>query len=179
MKLIGSISSLENEIKRKYRRDVERLENEAEKRIRKIRNATKAKLKEIDNEQRPIIKQAKELGKRAHLNEIRMKMKLEYQREKEKLVNQLITDVKKDMKKIAHSKEYLEYIKRHMVDEKDLEVYADSNYYQKLFKKKIHVVKGITGVKLVGKDITYDLTLESIMEEKLPKIKTVISRELV
>ncbi|GEM_PF-5762762 len=177
MKVVGSIASLEKEIRRKYESDLRKLEKEAKQRIEKIRSTTRDKLKAIRERNKPRINRIKETSKRAALNEVKMKWKLEYQREKEKMANTIINEIRKDLRKIAHSKSYLDYLKRKM-PKGNFEVYADSNYYQKLFKKKIKIDRSITGVRLIGKDVVYDFTLESILNAKMPRIKMVISKVL-
>lgn len=110
-------------------------------------------------------------------NQMNLEARKALQKKKEEMIFSVIEEIKTDVKKIIKSKDYLDYLKKTLPKE-TMDVYADSDSYSSVTKNKITKDSSLDGLKAVHENVIYDLTISSLINSNLEKMKETIAREL-
>lgn len=179
MKSFGNLEALEEAIKKKYDEEIDKIRDETNKQAKKIRKDTKEEISKILTRAREEAEiEAKREAARV-LSEEKLNAKKEFEATREKAIEKAFKELERRSKEIVHSETYLEFLKRQVkgIDMDKFLVVADSDYYKRIFPK-YKKDPSISGVKLVSHKVTYDFTLESMIEANKEKLRLEMSKIL-
>lgn len=175
MEILGNARSIEDSIRQKYEKDINNVQKELDKNIElKRKEFEKQKeLKLADISTATDFEVKKEHSK--ILSEENLKAKREFESAREILIEKVFKEAEKKAAKIAHSKDYIEFVKKRMPE--DCKIIADSDFFKKHFGN-IKVDKNIVGVKGQIGNVIYDFSLDGIINSKRDELRHVITKAL-
>lgn len=181
MEVIGNIGLIKASIERKYDKEIDEIDKETEKEIELLKDEAN---KKISLQRARIKTYAESESKKAHskiVSEGRLKAKKEFEEAREGFIKGVFSEALKKAKMIAHSKRYVDFVKERMPEEdgvkEGVKIIGDSEFYKKHFGDVI-IDDAIIGVKLMAKDVIYDLSLDGILTSKRELLRHKISKEL-
>lgn len=177
MEIFGNVEALKGAIEKKYLAEIKKIEKEKEKQLAKIDKELNKKLELLKSHMKTITDAAINKTYSMVLSREKIKAKKEFEEKREAIIDAVFKEAEKKAKKIGHSKEYIDYVKRNMPKEKDFLVIGDSDYYKKFFPK-LKVDKNIVGVKFKSEDVIYDFTLDNMISSKKDILRHAISKIL-
>lgn len=178
MQVYGNISSLKKSIERKYSSQIKAIDKETEKEIEKIKRETEKQIALLKTKMKTSAElEAKKIDSKV-MSEVTLKAKRDFEKKREELINKVFDKAHAKAKKVAHSKEYIDYVKKKLPEE-EAEAIGDSAYYKKFFPAiKLKIDKNIIGLKFSSANIIYDFTLDSILNSEKDNLRHTISKVL-
>jgi vacuolar-type H+-ATPase subunit E/Vma4 len=107
----------------------------------------------------------------------KLKAKKEFEEKREAIIESVFEKAMKKAKDIAHSEDYIDFVKKNIPDTKGLSAVGDSDYYSKVFQG-IKIDKSIIGVKFESEGIVYDFTLDNMISSKKDILRHEVSKIL-
>lgn len=176
MKVYGNIEALKSSIKKKYSAQIRAIEKDIEKKIKELKKETERKIALIKSRTKTLADlEAKKLYAML-MNEAILKAKRDFEKKREELINKVFDEAYKKAKKIAHTHEYIEYVKR-KIPKEELEVIGDSPYYEKFFPN-LKIDKNVIGLKFKSTNVVYDFSLDSGLKSQKEKLRHIINKIL-
>ena len=177
MEVFGNVEALKGAIENKYSLKIKEVEKEREKQLTEIDNELKKKLMLLMSR----MKTETDLEvKKTHsmiLSEEKLKAKKEFEEKREELIDNVFKEGEKKAKKIAHTQEYVDYVKANIPQGEDFLIIGDAAYYEKFFPK-LKIDKNIVGLKFEAEGIIYDFTLDRIITSKKDTLRHEVSKVL-
>lgn len=177
MEIFGNIEALKGAIEKKYTSKINKVSKETEKQLAEVDKELKKKLVLLKSHMKT---ETDAEVKKTHsmiLSSEKLKAKKEFEEERESLINKVFKEAAKKASKVAHSEEYIDYVKANMPGNEDITIIGDAALYEKHFPG-IKIEKGIVGMKFVSESITYDFTLNNIIDSKKDILRQEVSRIL-
>jgi vacuolar-type H+-ATPase subunit E/Vma4 len=178
MKAFGNAEAVKAFIKDKYDKQIQEIQQQVKQERKKSSQEVNQRLQEakarIEDSMELELRQARARA----ATRAKMEAKLGFQETREQLINQVLDEARKKMLGVAHSKKYLDYLKKNSKKlPSGVKVYADSNYYKSVFPK-YSIDDNLVGVKAEGKEVTYDFTLPALLENNKDEVRQAISKTL-
>ena len=177
MEIFGNIETLKGAIEKKYTSEIKKIEKETEKQLAEVDKELKKKLELL----RAKIKTETDAEvKKTHsmiLSSEKLKAKKEFEEKREELIESVFKEAEKKASKVAHSEEYIDYVKSNMPDKEGLTVIGDAALYEKHFPG-IKVDKSIVGIKFESEGVIYDFTLDNMISSKKDVLRQEVSKIL-
>ena len=165
MKVYGNLELFKERINQDFDKQVDDLHKETGKQETEINDSYKAKIKEFNKEFDQKIEQEANSLKVRVINEEKLKAKVDYEEEREKLINEVFDKATEQLKKAVHTKKYVDYIKAKLPKLSKMEIIADSDFFKQYFKN-VKVDASLTGMKVISGNEIYDFTADSLMDAK-------------
>ncbi len=177
MKTYGNVDGLKKEIESKYETEINKVKWELGKKTSEF-EAEASKESELIREQAKTDAEASAReAKQRVMNEEKLKAKRKFEEAREKMIQKVFDEIKKEAPKIAVGKEYLAFAKKNAPKEKGLEVYGSSSAYKKVFSK-MKTNNSIIGLKFVSENMVYDLSLDGAIEANEELVRRIITKKL-
>lgn len=177
MKVFGNIKGLKKAIKEKYSSKIDDIKRERNKEIEKINNELKERVKLKKSNMKVILESERKKAFSMVMSSTELKSKSEFEEKRESLIMSVVKEAYEKAKKIVHTKQYLDFVKKNMPKDKSLSIIGDSDFYKKDFSK-IKIDKSIVGIKFIGEYITYDFTLDNLISSKKEILRHEINKIL-
>lgn len=177
MEIFGNIEALKGAIEKKYLAEIKKIEKEKEKQLAEIDKELKKKLALLKSHMKTVTDAEVKKTHLMILSREKMKAKKEFEERREALIDAVFKEAEKKAKEIAHSKEYMDYVKANMPAEENLLVTGDSEHYKNLFPN-LKVDKNIVGLKFESKSLVYDFTLDNMIGAKKDILRHEVSKVL-
>lgn len=176
MKTYGNLEDLKVSLNEVFDQKIKELDRYSEKKTKEIKDIFDEKLNFMKSEHKEIMKEElSNLKERLENNQKIEEKKIEQQK-KEEMIEKVVEDLRADAKKILSSKKYMDFLKKSLP--KNAVVYADSNDYSKVIDSKINIDKNILGVKATYENMVFDLTINSMIDSNIERLKETIAKEL-
>ncbi len=177
MEVYGNVDALRKAIEKKYSSMVQSIEKDRKQQIDIMLQEAKEKISllkahmktETDSE-------AKKTSSMA-LSAAMLSAKKDFEEKREALIESVFGKAAAKSKDIAHSKEYVDFVKKSLGSLKNLSAIGDSDYYKKDFPS-IKIDKKITGLKFEAEGVVYDFTLDSMIASKRDILRHEVSKIL-
>ena len=177
METFGNIGALKRVIEKKYSTKIKEVEKEKEKQLAEINKELNKKLElfkaNMETKRDIAVKKMHSMV----LSKEKMKIKKEFEEQRESLINHVFKEAEKKAKNNVHNKDYIDYVKKNLPKEKKFVVIGDSNYYEKHFPK-LKIDKNIIGLKFESEGVIYDFSLSNIIASKKDILRQEISKIL-
>jgi len=178
MKAFGNAEAVKAFIKNKYDKQIQEIRQQVKQEREKSSEEVNQRLQEAEASIEDSMKLELRQARTRAATRAKMEAKLGFQETREQLINQVLDEARKKMLDVAHSKKYLDYLKKYSKQLPDgVKIYADSDYYKNVFPK-YSINDSIIGVKAEGKEVTYDFTLPALLENKKDKVRQAVSKTL-
>ncbi len=176
MEVIGNVDMIKGFIEKKYQTEIKQLDKETELEIQRLKEEAKkrealhrSKIKTMtDAESRKAYSKI--------ISEEELKAKRDFEEAREALIGNAFSELGERAKDIAHSKRYLDFVKQKM-PKSDGMIIADSDFYKKYFGD-VQVDSSIIGIKFQVDNITYDLSLDGMIESRRDMLRHKVSKSL-
>ncbi len=180
MEIYGNLDSLKNVIASKYSKRMKEAEDSVQKEINALNEVLG---REVELMKARIMTRADSDARKEYskiISEEKLKAKREFEEKREGYINEVFDEALKKAPKIAHSQEYIDYLKSKMPKNLGGEIIADSAYYKKYFPdlKNWKVDKEIIGLKFRVANIIYDFTIDNALKSKRDTLRPVVSKAL-
>lgn len=177
MEMFGNVEALKKAIEKKYSSKIKEVEKDRDRQIEGINKELKKEFDLIGLRMKTVTDAAIKKTHSMILSSEKLKAKKEFEEKREALIYEIFRKAEKKTGKIAHSKEYVDYVKKNMPKAKGLVVKGDSTYYKKEFPK-LKTDKNIVGVKFESEDVIYDFTLDNMINSKKDVLRQEVSKIL-
>lgn len=178
MEVHGNISELKKAIEGRYDRLIEEAESESKKQVKQLKEQFNEKMDLLKEHHQNLKERQGRKIKSTVLNQRRTNAKQEFEKTREKLIKRVFEEVEKNLDKIAKSKEYISFVKKHKPGKKAM-VYASDKYFKRFFKgNRFSLDKNMVGVKFQSRSLTLDFDLKSLMDAKRGQLRAIIAKEL-
>ena len=177
MEVFGNVEGLKGSIEKRYSSEIKEVEKQEQKQLAEIDKELKKKLELLDSHMKTLTDSEVKKAHSMILSEEKLKAKKEFEEKRESLINAVFKEAEKQAKKIAHSQDYVDYIKKDMPNETGFSIIGDSVYYKKFFPE-LKVRKDIVGVKFESEGLVYDFTLNNIIASKKDILRHEVSKVL-
>lgn len=175
METFGDVEGFKKTIEGKYSTEIRKLEEATEERIQELRedyeNRFLVTQKQIESE---TALESSKLAARVK-SEKEIHARREFEQKREELIEAVFREVMERALKLAHSKQYVDYVKKRLP--KDAVVVCDSSYYKKAFPKA-KVDKSIVGVTAVSGNLVYNFTIDALVESKKEHLRNTAAKTL-
>lgn len=178
METIGDIEELKKKIEEQYQKQITETEASTQKEVQNIAAQTQEKISLIEEQAQTDAKEAAKEAKQRVFNEQKLKAKKEFEFAREKIVQKVLEEVKKQAPKIALSNEYIGFAKKNAPKGTKITVFGNSPKYKKHFSKMIFD-KSITGLRFESENIVHDMSVDKIIEANEDAIRRIIVEELL
>lgn len=177
MEIFGNVEALKGAIEKKYAAEIKKVEEDRDKQLAEIDKELKKKVELLSSHMKTAIDAEVKKTHSMILSEEKLKAKKEFEEKRESLINAIFKEAEKKAKKIAHSREYIDFVKENIPKEKGFLIIGDGDYYKKLFPK-VKVDKSIIGLRFEGEGLVYDFTLNNMIEARKDVLRHDISKVL-
>ena len=175
MEILGNVEHIQDSIKQKYEKDISNIQKELDKTIAaKKQEFQKRKEVELANISTATDFEVKKEYSKI-LSEENLKAKREFESAREHLIKTVFKEAEKKAAKIAHSTDYIDFVKKRMPE--NCEIMADSDFFKKYFDN-IEIDKSIVGVKCKVGNVIYDFSLDGIIKSKRDELRHIITKIL-
>jgi len=177
METFGNIEALKGAIEKKYASKIKEVEKDREKQLKEIEQELNKKLEVLKSRMKTKIDAEVKKTHSMILSEEKLKAKKEFEEKREGMIESVFKEAEKKAKKIAHTKEYMDFVNKNLPEEKDLSIIGDGTYYKETFPE-LKVDKDLIGLKFESKGIIYDFTLDNIIKSKRDILRQEVSKVL-
>ncbi len=177
MEIFGNVKALKGAIEKKYAAEIKKVEKDRDNQLAEIDKELRKKLELLGSHMKTAIDAEVKKTHSMILSEERLKAKKEFEEKRESLINAVFKEAERKAKKIAHSEEYIGFVKKNIPKEKDFLIIGDDDYYKRLFPK-VNVDKNIIGLRLECEGLVYDFTLDNIIASKKDVLRYEVSKVL-
>ncbi len=180
MEIYGNIDGLKQAIEKKYADEIKKIEDETSSIIKQLEKESnnkislkKSRISTLTNAE--IRKATSKIS-----SEENLKAKKEFEQKREDVINQVFDMAFKKAVTIAHSRKYIDFLKKNMPNEaKKYEITADSDFYKEYFPEaKINIDNTIIGIKFRVGEITYDFTLDGAIKSQKDILRNKVSKTI-
>jgi len=176
MEVYGNVDALKGAIEKKYSSKIKAVEKEKEKQLVDIGKELKKKIEVLKLQMKTMTDAESKKAYSMILSGEKLKAKKEFEEKRESLIEAVFKEAMKRAKKVAHSDDYMEYVKKNMPDG-GLQVVGDSDYYKKEFPG-LNVDDSIVGMKFMSDDLIYDVTVDNMITSKKDVLRQEVSKIL-
>jgi vacuolar-type H+-ATPase subunit E/Vma4 len=177
MEVFGNIEALKGAIEKRYTSKIKEVEKEKEKALSKIDNELQKELGVLRPHMETITDAEVKKTHSMILSEEKLKVKREFEEKRESIISSVFKEARKKAKKVAHSTEYMDFVKKNMPEEEDISIIGDSEYHKKIIPG-LKVDKNIIGVRVESKGAIYDFTLDNMIASKKDILRHEVSKVL-
>lgn len=177
MEIYGNVEALKGAIEKKYSSKIKEVEKETEKQLAEIDKELKKKLELLKARMKTTTDAEVKKTHSMILSSEKLKAKKEFEEKREALIDEVFKKAEKKALKIAHSKEYMDYVKSNVPEKEGIDAIGDGEYYKKEFPK-LKVDKSIVGIKFESEGVIYDFTLNNIIASKKDVLRQEVSKIL-
>ncbi len=178
MAIIGKLTGLKSSIEQQFETDISALKEEADQEISTFKAEEKSIISSLEKDSKSEQEFEVEKAHRSVYNEGALKLDRAFEQKRQELIEQVFDDALSRASKFALTKEYLAFAKKHFKTlPKNVEIRGHSPSYKKIFKK-LKLDKTIIGLKAVSTEVTYDLTVSTLIEAKQDALKQAITKAL-
>jgi len=177
MEVFGNVEALKGAIEKKYSSKIRDVEKDRDKQLAEIDKELKKKLELLKSRMKTTTGAAIKKTHSMILSSEKLKAKKEFEEKREALIESVFAKAEKKAKTVAHSKEYLDFVKKSVPKDNNLSVIGDSDYYKKDFPK-LKIDKKIVGLRFESEDIIYDFTLDNLIASKKDVLRHEVSKIL-
>lgn len=175
MEIFGNIEHIKESIKQKYEKDISNIQKELDKTIAaKKQEFKKQKEIELANISTATDFEVKKEYSKI-LSEQNLKAKRDFESAREDLIKTVFKEAEEKAIKIAHSKDYIDFVKKRVPE--NCTIIADSDFFKKYFDK-IEIDKSIVGIKCKVGNVIYDFSLDGIMKSKRDELRNIVTKVL-
>ena len=177
MEVFGNAEALKGAIEKKYSSKIKDVEKDRDKQLAEIDKELKKKLELLRSRMKTTTDADIKKTYSMILSSEKLKAKKEFEEKREALIESVFEKAGKKAKKIAHSKEYIDFVKKNIPKEKNLVVIADGDYYKKDFPK-LKIDKKIVGLRFESEGLIYDFTLDNLIASRKDVLRYEVSKLL-
>jgi len=177
MEIYGNIEALKSSIEKRYSSEIKKVEEDRKKQVIEIGKELKNQLVLLQSSMKTLINAEVKKAHSMIISEEKLKAKKEFEEKRESLINKVFKEAEKKAKKIAHTKEYLDFVQKNMPKEEGFSIIGDSDYYNKIFPE-IDIDKNLIGIKFESEGLVYDFTLNKIIASKRDVLRHEVSKTL-
>lgn len=177
MEVFGNVEALKGAIKKKYSAEIKKVEEDRNRQLAEVDKELKKKLELLSSHMKTAIDAEVKKTHSMILSEEKLKAKKEFEEKRESLIEAVFKEAEKKAKKIAHSREYIDFVKENIPKEEGFLIIGDGDYYKKLFPK-LEVDKNIIGLRFEAEGLVYDFTLDDIIEAKKDVLRHEVTKVL-
>jgi vacuolar-type H+-ATPase subunit E/Vma4 len=177
MEVFGNVEALRKAIEKKYASKIKGIEKDKEKQLAEIDKELKKKLGLLDSHMKTVTNAEVKKTHSMILSSEKLTAKKEFEEKREALIEAIFKEAGKKAKKVVHTDEYLDFVKKSMPKEENLAIIGDSDKYKKDFPG-LEVDKAIVGLKFESEQVIYDFTLDNIISSKKDILRHEVSKIL-
>ncbi len=177
MEIFGNVEALKGVIERKYSSEINKITKEREKQLAGIDKELKEKIELLISHMKTATDAEVKKAYSMILSGERLKAKKEFEEKRESLISAVFKEAEKRAKKIVHTKDYVDFVKKNMPKEGEFLVVGDSDYYKQFFNG-LKVDKNIVGLRFESEGVLYDFTPGNEISSKKDVLRQEISKEL-
>lgn len=176
MEVFGNAKSLMNEIEHRYNKEIAKLDLETERSLAELKKKAEEEIGFWKSKYDLYCEaEAKKRASRI-ISEEKLKAKKEYEQVREDLINEVLLLAEKQAGTFAHSKSYIDFVKKNIPPFKEYNVIAGSEKYSQAFpKSNIAVDTSIQGIKIEKDGVVYDFSVSSALQSKREALRRTIS----
>ncbi len=178
MKVIGNIESIKKSIEQRYQKELAEANKVIEQQIAEMKSQAEEKISLMRAKMKVNAEQDAKKEEAKIISEEKLKAKRAYEEKREGLINAVFEEAEKEKVKKAHTKAYIDFVKKQMPEGR-LTAIADSDYYKKDIKaEKWEIDKSITGIKFVRDNMIFDFTMDAALNSYKERLRHVVSETL-
>jgi vacuolar-type H+-ATPase subunit E/Vma4 len=177
METFGNMESMKSAIEKKYSSKIKEIEKERDAQLAGINKQLSKELELIRSHMQTEIEAEANKMHSMVLSSEKLKAKKEFEEKREALLDKVFIEAIKKAYQVAHTKDYVAYVKKNMPKGASFVVKGDSPYFKKAFHK-LKIDKKIVGIRFESADIVYDFTLDNIISSKKDILRQEVSRIL-
>lgn len=177
MKVYGSIDALKKGIQKKYNEKIREIEKGTDEGVKRLEAGTMKEIEIIRAEAAVQTAAEANVAKARTLNEEKLKAKMEFENERERMIVSVFEEIQKRKEKIATGKEYIGYVKSEIPKGEKLECVGGSREYKKHFRD-LKLDGKIVGMLFKSKNTIYDFTIDKMIESENEKLRKVVIERL-
>lgn len=177
MEVYGNVEALKEAIEKRYSSMIQDIEKDKKKQLTEMLKEVKEKLDLLKARMKTETDAEVKKTTSMTLSAAKLIAKKEFEEKREAIIESVFSGAAKKAKDIAHSKEYIDFVKKGMPDAKGLSAIGDSDYYKKEFPS-LKIDKNLVGLKFESEGVIYDFTLDSIIASKKDILRHEVSKVL-
>ena len=177
MEVFGNVDALKGSIEKKYASRIKEIERNRDKELKEIGKKLGKESELLKSHMKTVTNAEVKKAESMILSEERLKAKKEFEEKREGLIESVFKEADKKIRKIAQSDDYLKFVKENMPKEDNLKVVGGSEYYKQEFPDVV-LDYAIAGLKFEIEGITYDFTIQNLIESKKEVLRKKISEAL-
>ncbi|MBW2983938.1 V-type ATP synthase subunit E [Candidatus Woesearchaeota archaeon] len=177
MQVFGNVEALKKAIEKRYSSMVKDVEKDKENQLAEINEELKEKIGLLKAHMKTNIDAEVKKTHSMILSAARLNAKKEFEEKREAIIESVFREAEKGAKDIAHTAEYIGFVKKNISKTKGLTVIGDSDYYKDSFPG-LKIDKGIIGLKFKSEEVVYDFALDNIIASKKDVLRHEVSKVL-
>lgn len=177
MKAYGNIDALKKSIQKNYDEKIKEVEERTAEGLKHMEGEARERLEIMRAEAAVQLATEANVAKARTLNEEKLKAKMEFENEREKMINSIFEEIEKRKDKIAAGKEYIDHVKSRLPEGEKLEAVGGSPAYKSHFKD-LKMDRGITGLLFKSEYTIYDFTIEKMVESERDRLRETAIKSL-
>ena len=162
MAVYGDIEGLKKAIEQDYAQKAKEINKETAIRVKEIEKRTEKELADLKTASHKDIEEKKAETRAMVLSEKKMEAKKKFEETREEMIQSVLDDAIKKFPEVMKGKEYDSFVKKNIPTNADV---FGSPFFKKQFRK-LKSESGVSGVRFVKEDISFDLSLEALFEAK-------------
>ena len=178
MEIFGNAQALKKAIEIKYSSKIKKIEEEKEKQLEEIGKELKKKLELLRAHMKTDAEAAAKNAYSIILNREKLKAKKDFEETRESIIESVFNKAENRAKSIAHTNEYIGFVKRNIPEKEKLTAIGDSDYYKKHFPG-LKIGKNIIGLKFESENLSYDFAISSLISSKKEMLRHDINKILL
>jgi len=177
MQIFGNIEALKEAISKKHSAKIKQAEEEKNKKLAEIARELHKRLELLRSHMKTIEDAEIKKARSMILSEEKLKLKKEFEEKREALIEAVFSEAEKRAKKTAHTKGYIDFVKKNMPNEEKLSVSGDSDSYKSFFPK-LRIDEKLIGLRFETEQAIYDFTIDSLIASNKEILRHEVSKVL-